>query len=73
MIKRFLALFLVVLMSIESFAAVVGDSDGAAFVTKAEFEALKSNLSKQVDKYNDSLNDIIHIKYSENKEGFTCH
>ena len=59
MVKKLACLFLVVLMSIESFAAVVGDSDGAAFVTKAEFETLKSNLSKQVDKYNDSLNSKI--------------
>ena len=39
-VKRLLALFLVVLMSIESFAAVVGDNDGAAFITKAEFDSL---------------------------------
>ncbi|MBP3200655.1 MAG: hypothetical protein J6M39_03310 [Lachnospiraceae bacterium] len=39
-VKRVLALFLVVLMSIESFCAVVGDNDGSAFITKAEFVAL---------------------------------
>ena len=39
-VKRLLALFLVVLMSINTFAAVVGDNDGAAFITKAEFVAL---------------------------------
>ena len=40
MVKKLLALFLVVLMSIESFGAVVSDNDGSAFITKAEFVAL---------------------------------
>ena len=55
MIKRLVALFLVVLMSIESLAAVVGDSDGAAFVTKQEFEGLKKGFADQIDRYNSSL------------------
>ncbi len=42
-------------MSIESFAAIVGDSDGAAFVTKAEFEGLKAEFDRQLDDYNNSL------------------
>ena len=54
-IKRLLALFLVVLMSINSFAAIVSDNDGSAFVTKAEFEALKTNFAEQIDSYNDSI------------------
>ena len=33
MFKRFFALFLVVLISIESLAAVVSDNDGSAFIT----------------------------------------
>ena len=41
-------------MSIESFAAIVGDSDGPSFITKAEFEALKANFNQQIDNYNDS-------------------
>ena len=59
LLKRFAALFLVVLMSIESFAAVVGDSDGAAFVTKAELEELKKNFSNQIDNYNTSIDSKI--------------
>ena len=55
MLKRFAALFLVVLMSIDSLAAVVGDSDGGAFVTKKEFEDLKANFDEQIEKYNNSL------------------
>ena len=58
-LKRFAALFLVVLMSIESFAAVVGDNDGAAFITKQEFEDLKTTLNAGIDRYNSSLDNKI--------------
>ena len=51
-IKRAVATFLVVLMSINSFAAVVGDNDGAAFITKAEFESLKNDFQTQINNYN---------------------
>ena len=59
MIKRLLALSLVLILSIESFAAVVGDNDGAAFITKAEFDSLKSSFQAQIDKYNTSLDNKI--------------
>ena len=55
MLKKFAALFLLVLMSINSFAAIVGDNDGAAFVTKQEFEELKKGFAKQIDNYNSSI------------------
>ena len=55
LIKRRLALILVLLFSIESFAAVVGDNDGAAFITKAEFDSLKNNFQSQIDQYNTSI------------------
>ena len=54
-VKRILALFLVVLMSIESFGAVVSDNDGSAFITKAEFDSLKNNFQSQIDQYNTSI------------------
>jgi hypothetical protein len=40
MFKKVLCLSFALLTSINSFAAVVSDNDGAAFVTKDEFEAL---------------------------------
>ena len=40
LIKRYVALILVLLFSIESFAAVVGDNDGAAFITKHKTQIL---------------------------------
>ena len=58
-IKKALALFLVVLISIESFAAVVSDDDGSAFVTKAEFEALKTDFAQQIVNYNTSIDSKI--------------
>jgi len=38
-----------------SFAAIVADNDGSAFVTKSEFEALKADFAKQGNNYNDSI------------------
>ncbi|MBO6120019.1 MAG: hypothetical protein J6P02_06085 [Lachnospiraceae bacterium] len=58
-VKRALALFLIVLMSIENFAAVVSDNDGAAFITKAEFDSLKNNFQAQIDQYNTSIDSKI--------------
>ena len=58
-VKRILALFLVVLMSIESFAAVVSDNDGSAFITKAEFDSLKNSFQSQIDQYNTSIDSKI--------------
>ena len=59
LIKRRLALILVLLFSIESFAAVVGDNDGAAFITKAEFDSMKNDFQSQLDRYNSSLDNKI--------------
>ena len=57
--KRLVALSLVLLLSIESFAAVVGDNDGAAFITKAEFDSLKSTFQEQINRYNQSIDNKI--------------
>ncbi|MBO6134340.1 MAG: hypothetical protein J6O09_00980 [Lachnospiraceae bacterium] len=59
LIKRYIALILVLLFSIESFAAVVGDNDGAAFITKAEFDSMKNDFQSQLDRYNSSLDNKI--------------
>ena len=58
-IKKALVTFLVVLMSINTFAAVVGDNDGAAFITKAEFDSLKNDFQSQLDRYNSSIDNKI--------------
>lgn len=43
------------LLSFGSFAAVVSDNDGSAFITKAEFDSLKNNFQSQIDQYNTSI------------------
>ena len=59
LIKRYIALLLALLFSIESFAAVVGDNDGAAFITKAEFDSMKNDFQSQLDRYNSSIDNKI--------------
>ena len=54
-VRKYIATFLIVLMSIESFGAVVSDNDGSAFITKAEFDSLKNNFQSQIDQYNTSI------------------
>ena len=55
LIKRVISLLLVLIFSIESFAAVVSDNDGSAFITKAEFDSLKNEFQAQIDNYNTSI------------------
>ena len=50
---------MVINLCLASFAAVISDNDGAAFITKAEFEALKKDFSAQVDSYNNSIDNKI--------------
>ena len=59
LIKRLIALFLVLVFCIESFGAVVSDNDGSAFITKAEFDSLKNNFQSQIDQYNTSIDSKI--------------
>ena len=65
MLKKLACLFLVVLISIDGFAAVVSDNDGSAFVTKSEFEDLKKNFNKQIERYNQSLDNKIDGKIAD--------
>ena len=57
--KKALCLVFAFLLSINSFAAVVSDNDGAAFITKAEFDSLKNNFQGQIDQYNTSIDSKI--------------
>ena len=54
-----LALVIVLLLSVNGIAAVVTDNDSSAFVTKAEFEAVKNNVQGQIDAYNNNLDNAI--------------
>ena len=66
-----ISLLLVVIVCVvtNSFAAIVSDNDGAAFVTKFEFENLKSNFQTEVDNYNSSLDSKIDGKIASYLEG----
>ena len=57
--KKALVLFFAFLLSINSFAAVVADNDGSAFITKAEFDSLKNNFQSQLDQYNTQIDNKI--------------
>ena len=59
MLKKALCLVFAFLLSINSFAAVVSDNDGSAFITKAEFDSLKNNFQSQLDSYNSSIDNKI--------------
>ena len=54
-IKTLICILLCLFIQIHAFAAVISDNDGSAFVTKAEFEALKDNFANQIINYNDSI------------------
>lgn len=41
------------------FASIVSDNDGSAFVTKAEFEALKYSFNEEIENYNTSIDSKI--------------
>ena len=59
MLRKVACLFLVVLMNIDSLAAVVSDNDGAAFITKAEFDSLRSEFQKDLNERNAEIDNKI--------------
>ena len=50
-----IAILLILSLKINSLAAVVSDNDGSAFITKAEFDALKSDFNSQIINYENSI------------------
>lgn len=46
---------LILIANIITFAAVVSDNDGSAFITKSEYDSLKNNFQSQLDSYNTSI------------------
>ena len=57
--KRALCIIFALLLSMNSFGAVVSDNDGSAFITKTEFDSLKNNFQNQLDQYNSSIDNKI--------------
>ena len=54
------SLMLVTAFTISTMGAIVNDNDGAAFITKAEFESLKNEFQVEIDQYNKSLDNKIN-------------
>lgn len=57
--KKISIFIITLLISFNSLAAVVSDSDGSAFITKKEFEGLKNDFNKQITRYNLSIDNKI--------------
>ena len=57
-IKILIAICVINLLHVD-FATVVADNDGSAFITKAEFDALKNDFQVQLDRYNTSIDSKI--------------
>ena len=58
--KKVVSIALILILSVDSYAAVVSDNDGSAFITKKEFDALKKSFENQVINYQDSLESKIY-------------
>ena len=63
-INKIISLFIIIILSTNVFAVVVSDNDGAAFITKAEFDSLKNNFQSQLDAYNTSIDSKIDTAIS---------
>ena len=66
-------ILLITMLSSDLMAAVVTDNDGAAFITKAEYDSLKNDFQVRLDEFNsqidNKLNDAIATYLSGIKSG----
>ena len=69
--KKALCLIFAFLLSINSFATVVSDNDGSAFITKAEFDSLKNDFQSQLDSYNSNIDSKIDAAIASYLAGVT--
>ena len=64
-LKNLISIFIIIGFIMDSFAVAVADNDGAAFITKAEFDSLKNNFQTQLDIYNTSIDNKIDDAISQ--------
>ena len=64
-VKKLMSMILVLLLSISSFAAIVSDNDGAAFITKAEEDSLKTDFQAKLEEYYTSIDSKISEAIAE--------
>ena len=57
--KCLLIIICIFLIDTTIYSAAVSDNDGAAFITKGEFDTLKTNFQSQIDGYNVSIDSKI--------------
>ena len=62
---------MIILININSFAAVVSDNDGSAFITKAEYDSLKNTFQAQINQYNSNIDSKIDGAISAYLAGVT--
>ena len=56
---RFILAVLLMFINTTCYAAVVSDYDGRAFITKEEFDALKTDFDRQISQYNEAIDSKI--------------
>ena len=58
-IMNIISFLLIVAFCIKPFAAVVSDNDGAAFITKAEFDSYKNEFQTRLNSFNSNIDNKI--------------
>lgn len=58
-VKKIAFVFIAFVFVINTLSYAVSDNDGSAFITKSEFDALKSNFQSQIDTYNSGIDSKI--------------
>ena len=56
---KFFILAFSIIICISNFASVVSENDGAAFITKAEFDSLKNTFQSQINEYTANIDNKI--------------
>lgn len=57
--KTMLSCVCLIMIGINTFAAVVSDNDGSAFITKAEFDSYKNTFQAQINQFNTNIDSKI--------------
>lgn len=68
-VKRKLSLFMIFMLCINNFAVQVSDNDGSAFITKSEFDSLKSSFQAEIDVFNKTIDTKIDSAIAAYLEG----
>ena len=67
--RKIIIVSLIFLFLINSFASKVSDNDGSAFITKNEFDSLKSSFQSRIDEYNRNIDNKIDVAIASYLKG----